>query len=85
MKRDFIAKTYGHFSPSFSCFATRYLCFYCQRPLVDEEFLELRWGTHNRSEMVPMLGTPFSILPHNSNKPSNNQKIIKDVYKTGLG
>jgi hypothetical protein len=34
---------------------------------MNHKFLELRYGTHNRSEMVAVLGTPCAIPPISSN------------------
>jgi hypothetical protein len=69
MKRYFIGKIHSPFSVSISCFSTR-----CQLVITRE----LQWvnesgmigtqiGTHNRSEMVAVLGTPCAIPSHYSN------------------
>jgi hypothetical protein len=40
----------------------------CKRDLVDESgMIRTQIGMHNRSLMPAVLGTPFAILPHNSN------------------
>jgi hypothetical protein len=58
-RRYFVRKIYGQFSPKFSCFAARCLCWYCHRVLVDESrMIKTQMGKHNRSEMLAVHGTP---------------------------
>jgi hypothetical protein len=47
------------FSPNFSCFATNVCARNCERAVVDESgILRTQMGTHNRSEMVALKGSP---------------------------
>jgi hypothetical protein len=46
---------------------------YYQRSLLDESgMIGTQMGTHNRSEMVAVLGMPCVIPPYNSNSLSNS-------------
>jgi hypothetical protein len=48
---------------------------YCQRALVEESRMQM--GTHNRSEMVAVLGMSCAIPPQSSNSKSLRLKFKK--------
>jgi hypothetical protein len=52
---------------------------YCRRYLMDElGMIRTQMGTHNKSEIVAVLGTPCAIPPRNvnSNSNRNNRYVI---------
>jgi hypothetical protein len=75
-KRYSVHNIHNHFSPSFSCFITRCLCWlqYYQRPLVDESgMIRMQMGIHSISGMVAVHRMPCVIPPYNSNSHSNSR------------
>jgi hypothetical protein len=77
-KRYFVGRICGHFSPSFSCFATRCLLITTRKLWwMNQEWLVLRWGTRNISVIVTVHGMPCVIQPYNSN--SITKICIKNV------
>jgi hypothetical protein len=57
-----IGQIHGNFSPSFSCFTTRYLLVTVKRALVGEsENIRTQMGKHDRLVMVAVYGTPDAL------------------------
>jgi hypothetical protein len=68
MKRILVGKIGRYFSPSFSCFATKCLCCYCQRALVSDS--QMTWtqrGSTMDQKWSQCMGFPVWCHPINSN------------------
>jgi hypothetical protein len=64
----FVGKIHCHFSPSFSRFATRYVCWLLPENLVClSGMIIIQMGMNIISEMAVVYGTPCAIHPRNCN------------------
>jgi hypothetical protein len=66
-KRYFERKIHGHFSPSFSCFATRCILVISRELWWMKRVTRTQMRAHERPEMVAVHGVPCAIPPRNSN------------------
>jgi hypothetical protein len=77
-QRYFAGKINGHFSPSFTCFAIRCLQWHVPKLWwMNQEQLELKTGTHNRSENGRRAWDACTIPPRNSNLWSQQRRNSK--------
>jgi hypothetical protein len=83
-KRYFISNIHGHLLLKFLLLSYQVSLLVIARELwwVNQEWLELRLGTHNRSVMVAVLGTHCAIPPRNSKNNSIPLKQNRVVAAT---
>jgi hypothetical protein len=77
MKEILVGKINGHFSPSLSCFVTGCRCWLLPDSSDGRiKMVRTQMGSHNRSVMVVVYGTPCAIPPRNSNCSSFKISVL---------